>query len=99
MVDNLPFYVAEFRRWSDAASDEERDRLVRGYADFLPLFPDVELLRNDPANVIAPNRKLLGECTGTELSAFADWYRALRDAAVARSNLTELGHKLSGLRI
>ncbi len=96
MTDSLPAYVTEYRRWREAPPDQ-RDRLVRAYADHRQMFPDVDALHD--GNTIAPNGKLLGDCTDAERGEFVDWWRAVRDAAVTRAKAVNTALCLAGLQI
>ncbi len=98
VTESLPFYVGEFKRWS-IASPEEKQRLLRSYPDHVILFMPIAALRDDPENIIAPNGKRLADCNGIELSEIAEWYSAIRDAALIRAKKIERCDALTGIRI
>lgn len=97
-ADNVPHHVGAYLAWRAAPPDQKK-RLVRAHADYKCLLPDVEALRNNPADVVAPDGRRLGDCSGAELAEFLQWYAVIRDAAVARSKAMDTATVLAGLRI
>ncbi len=98
MADNVPPHVAAYLAWRDAPPDQ-KDELVRGHTNYRNLLPSPDALRDNPGAVIGPSGKPLAESTGAELGEFLEWFRVLRDAAVARARAVEIGASLAGLCI
>ena len=83
-ADNVPPHVAAYLAWRAAPPDQKK-RLVRAHANYKCLLPDVEALRNNPAERGRARRQSPRGFSGAELAEFLQWYAVIRDAAVARS--------------
>lgn len=95
-IDN--FYFAAFRRWCEASA-EEKCRLLRTFPDHAKLLPPIKALRDDPENVIMQNGRRLADCDPTELSDLAEYFTAVRDAALIRDMKIKSSDVLTGIRI